>query len=79
MSLHTAILEGADALVASASLGPCPFDRLNNGDPIASSVVEALVKRVKFLERVAEDRAKTIGRFMNPIEGGLCPMCGNPS
>lgn len=76
MSLHTAILEGADVLMASASLGPCPFDRLNNGDPVGSSVVEALVKRVRFLEKVAEERARTIGRFMNPSEDGLCPMCG---
>jgi hypothetical protein len=77
VSLHTAILEGADVLMASASLGPCPFDRLNNGDPVGSSVVEALVKRVRFLEKVAEERAKTLGGLiLSPSEDGLCRLCG---
>lgn len=83
MSLHTAILEGADVLMASASTGSCPFDRLNNGDPVGSSVVEALVRRVRSLEMVAEDRAQTIARLLKaPVPGGkldefgLCAECG---
>ena len=63
MSLHTSILEAADYLAASASPGPEPFDRTQHG-PDPQSVVVGLIRRAKFLEKVAEDRARTIDSLL---------------